>query len=151
MRGLVLSRWCQRKEEWQWSPMNGMNWSLLGLSQVGEYVLITDDWMTPLERIISLFYLSVRCWKGFLDIFFYYFLDDLSGYFQIPIGSEDQDKMTYTCPFGTIAYWWMSFRLCNTSATFQRCMIAIFDDMIEDIMEVLIVDYSVFGDSFDHC
>lgn len=35
---------------------------------------------------------------------FYCFLDGLSGYFQIPIDPKDQEKMTFTCPFGTFAY-----------------------------------------------
>ena len=82
---------------------------------------------------------------------FYCFLDGLSGYFQIPIAPEDQEKTTFTCPYGTFAYRRMSFGLCNAPATFQRCMIAIFDDMVEDIMEVFMDDFSVFGDSFDVC
>ena len=41
--------------------------------------------------------------------------------------------------------------LCNAPATFQRCMVAIFHDMIEDSMEVFMDDFSVFGNSFDHC
>nr|XP_016444209.1 PREDICTED: uncharacterized protein LOC107769503 [Nicotiana tabacum] len=35
--------------------------------------------------------------------------------------------------------------------TFQRCMIAIFIDMVEDIMEVFMDDFSVVGNSFDDC
>ena len=44
---------------------------------------------------------------------FYYFLDDYSGYFQIEIDVEDQEKTTFTCPFGTYAYKRMPFGLCN--------------------------------------
>ncbi|KAL4311370.1 hypothetical protein GQ457_01G014760 [Hibiscus cannabinus] len=51
---------------------------------------------------------------------FYYFLDGYSGYNQIAIAQEDQEKTTFTCPFGTYAFWRMSFRLCNAPATFQR-------------------------------
>ena len=82
---------------------------------------------------------------------YYCFLDGLSGYFQIPIAPEDQEKTTFTCPYGTFAYRRMPFGLCNAPATFQRCMMAIFDDLIEDIMEVFMDDFSVFGDSFDAC
>ena len=32
-----------------------------------------------------------------------------------------------------------------------RCMMAIFFDMVEDIMEIFMDDFSVFGTSFDHC
>ncbi|GJT12346.1 reverse transcriptase domain-containing protein [Tanacetum coccineum] len=45
----------------------------------------------------------------------------------------------------------MPFGLCNASATFQRCMLAIFHDMIEESVEVFMDDFSVFGSSFDHC
>ncbi|KAK8913958.1 hypothetical protein KSP39_PZI023509 [Platanthera zijinensis] len=82
---------------------------------------------------------------------FYCFLDGLSVYFQIPISPEDQEKTTFTCPFGTFAYRRMPFGLCNAPATFQRCMLAIFDKYVESIMEVFMDDFSVFGDSFDRC
>ncbi|KAJ9541422.1 hypothetical protein OSB04_027928 [Centaurea solstitialis] len=80
----------------------------------------------------------------FLDGFVGYFLDGFLGYFQIPIDPEDQEKMTFTCPFGTFAYRRMPFGLCNAPATFQRCMTAIFQDMIEDCMEVF-MDYTFLG------
>ena len=35
---------------------------------------------------------------------FYCFLDGYSGYNQIPIHPEDQEKMTFTCPYGTFAF-----------------------------------------------
>ncbi|KAD3336831.1 hypothetical protein E3N88_32350 [Mikania micrantha] len=82
---------------------------------------------------------------------FYCFLDGFSGYFQIPIAPEDQEKTTFTCPYGTFAYRRMPFGLCNAPATFQRCMVAILQDMIETSMEVFMDDFSVFGSSFDQC
>ncbi|XP_062088504.1 uncharacterized protein LOC133795068 [Humulus lupulus] len=39
---------------------------------------------------------------------------------QIVIAPEDQEKTTFTCPFGTFAFRRMTFRLCNAPATFQR-------------------------------
>ncbi|GKA60725.1 reverse transcriptase domain-containing protein [Tanacetum coccineum] len=63
------------------------------------------------------------------------FLDGFSGYFQIPIDPMDQEKTTFTCPCGTYAYRRMPFGLCNAPATFQRCMLAIFHDMIEEFVE----------------
>ncbi|GJZ34207.1 reverse transcriptase domain-containing protein [Tanacetum coccineum] len=75
----------------------------------------------------------------------------LHGYFQIPIAPEDQDKTTFTFPYGTFAYKRMPFGLSNAPATFQRCMTAIFHDMVEDFMEVFMDDFSVFGNSFDDC
>jgi hypothetical protein len=81
----------------------------------------------------------------------YCFLDGYSGYNQIAIAPEDQEKTTFTCPFGTFAYRRMPFGLCNAPATFQRCMMSIFSDMVEKIIEVFMDDFSVFGDSFDFC
>nr|GFB74490.1 reverse transcriptase domain-containing protein [Tanacetum cinerariifolium] len=66
---------------------------------------------------------------------YYCFLDGFSGYFQIPIDPKDQEKTTFTCPYGTFAYKRMLFSLCNAPGTFQRCMMAIFYDMIEKTME----------------
>ncbi|GJR49840.1 reverse transcriptase domain-containing protein [Tanacetum coccineum] len=82
---------------------------------------------------------------------FYCFLDGFWGYFQILINPQDQEKTTFTWPYGTFAYRRMPFGLCNAPGTFQRCMMAIFHDMIEKTMEVFIDDFSVFGDSFDSC
>nr|GFA57836.1 reverse transcriptase domain-containing protein [Tanacetum cinerariifolium] len=64
---------------------------------------------------------------------YYCFLNGFSGYFQIPIDPKDQEKTTFTCPYGTFAYRRMPFGLCNAPGTFQRCMMAIFHDMIEKL------------------
>ncbi|GJQ91795.1 reverse transcriptase domain-containing protein [Tanacetum coccineum] len=82
---------------------------------------------------------------------YYCFLDGFSGYFQIPIDPHDQEKTTFTCPYGTFAYRRMPFGLCNAPGTFQRCMMAIFHDMIEKTMEVFMDDFSVFGNSLENC
>nr|GFB62833.1 reverse transcriptase domain-containing protein [Tanacetum cinerariifolium] len=82
---------------------------------------------------------------------YYCFLDGFSGYFQIPIDPKDQEKTTFTCPYETFAYKRMPFGLCNAPGTFQRCMMAIFHDMIERTMEVFMDDFSVFGNSFSSC
>ena len=78
-------------------------------------------------------------------------MDGYSGYFQIEIDLEDQEKTTFTCPFGTFAYRRMPFGLCNAPATFQRCMLSIFSDMVERIMEVFMDDITVYGSSYEEC
>ncbi|KAL9266860.1 Retrovirus-related Pol polyprotein from transposon 17.6-like protein, partial [Drosera capensis] len=82
---------------------------------------------------------------------FYCFLDGYSGYNQIAIAPEDQEKTTFTCPYGTFAFRRMPFGLCNAPATFQRYMTAIFYDMVEKFLEIFMDDFSVFGSSFDSC
>ncbi|KAI5347496.1 hypothetical protein L3X38_015375 [Prunus dulcis] len=82
---------------------------------------------------------------------YYCFLDGYSRYYQIEISLEDQEKTTFTCPFGTFAFRKMPFGLCNAPATFQRCMISIFSDMVEKYLEVFMDDITVFGDSFYDC
>ncbi|GKB03031.1 reverse transcriptase domain-containing protein [Tanacetum coccineum] len=82
---------------------------------------------------------------------FYYFLDRFSSYFQIPIDLQDQEKTTFTCPYGTFAYRRMPFGLCNAPSTFQRCMVTIFHDMIKKTMKVFMDDFLVFGDRFAYC
>ncbi|GKE65208.1 reverse transcriptase domain-containing protein, partial [Tanacetum coccineum] len=82
---------------------------------------------------------------------YFCFLDGFSGYFQIPIDPNDQEKTTFTCPFGTYAYRRMPFGLCNAPATFQRCMLAIFHDIIEESVKVFMDDFFVFENTFDKC
>nr|GEY09082.1 reverse transcriptase domain-containing protein [Tanacetum cinerariifolium] len=53
---------------------------------------------------------------------FYCFLDGFFGYFHISIDPQDQEKTTFTCPYGTFAYRRMPFGLCNAPDTFQRAL-----------------------------
>jgi len=73
-----------------------------------------------------------------------------SGYNQIAVDPQDQEKTAFICPFSVFAYHRMPFRLCNAPATFQRCMMAIFADMVEKCIEVFMDDFSVFGASFEN-
>nr|GFB34199.1 reverse transcriptase domain-containing protein [Tanacetum cinerariifolium] len=82
---------------------------------------------------------------------FYCFLDGFYGYFQILINPPDQEKPTFTYPYGTFAYRRMPFGLCNALGTFQMCMMAIFHDMIEKTIEVFMDEFLVFRDSFSSC
>ena len=82
---------------------------------------------------------------------YFCFLDGYSGYFQIFVNPEDQEKTTFTCPFGTYAYRRMPFGLCNAPGTFQRCMMSIFSDLLEVCIEIFMDDFTVYGGSFDTC
>ena len=79
------------------------------------------------------------------------FLDGYSRYNQISIAPEDQEKTTFTCPFGTFAFRRMPFGLCNAPGTFKRCMMSIFSDLIEEVMEIFMDDFTVYGSSFEKC
>jgi hypothetical protein len=80
---------------------------------------------------------------------YYCFLDGYSRYNQVPMDPEDQEKTMFTYPFGTFSYHRMPFGLCNAPATFQRCMISIFSNMVERFLEIFMDDFSVFGSSFE--
>ena len=81
----------------------------------------------------------------------YYFLDGYSGYNQIAIAPKDQEKTTFTCPYDTYAFRRMPFALCIAPATFQRCMMSIFSNLVEEIMKIFMDDFSVYGSSFELC
>jgi hypothetical protein len=82
---------------------------------------------------------------------FFYYLDGYSCCHQIPIHPDDQSKTTFTCPYDTFTYRRMSFGLCNAPASFQMCMMAIFSDLIEKVMEVFMDDFSVYSKTFEDC
>nr|GEX55806.1 reverse transcriptase domain-containing protein [Tanacetum cinerariifolium] len=102
------------------------------------YPISDSPWVSPMLEILA-------------GNEYYCFLDGFSGYFQIPIDPHDQEKTTFTYPYGTFAYRRMPFGLCNAPGTFQMCMLAIFHDMVEKKMEVFMDDFSVFGNSFENC
>ena len=68
---------------------------------------------------------------------FYFFLDGYFAYNQIIITSEDQEKTTFICPYGTFAFQRMPFSLCISG-------------LVEDIMEIFMDDFLVSKGSFDH-
>ncbi|CAM8965415.1 unnamed protein product [Rhodiola kirilowii] len=80
---------------------------------------------------------------------YFCFLDSFSGYNQIPIAPEDQEKTTFTYPFGMFAFRRMSFGLCNAPDTFQQVVTSIFSDMIGAFIEVFMDDFTVYGDTLD--
>eukprot|EP00253_Pinus_taeda_P006581 PITA_06581 len=80
---------------------------------------------------------------------FFSFLDGFSGYNQIQIAPEGQDKTTFTFPWGTFAYRVLPFGLCNAPATFQSAFLSIFGDLINDGLEVYMDDFTPYGEDFD--
>jgi hypothetical protein len=82
---------------------------------------------------------------------FFCYLDGYSSYHQILIHLDDQSKTTFTCPYGTFAYKRMPFGLCNAPASFHRCIMVIFSDLIEKVMELFMDDFSVYGKTFEDC
>ena len=73
------------------------------------------------------------------------FLDGYSSFSQIPVSQTDQEKTTFTCPFGTYAYRRMPFGLCNAPATFQRCMAAIFSDFVKRVLRFSWMTFQFMG------
>ena len=54
---------------------------------------------------------------GLVEHPYYYFLAGYFGYNHIAIAIEDQEKTTFTCPYGTYAFRRIPFGLCNAPAT----------------------------------
>jgi len=75
---------------------------------------------------------------------FYYFLDGIFKYNQILITPKDQEKMTFTCLYGTFTFRIMHFGLCNTPTTFQICMMTIFFYMVEKHIEIFMDDFPFY-------
>ena len=71
------------------------------------------------------------------------FLDAYSGYHQITMKESDQLMMSFITPFRSFCYITMLFGLKNTGATYQRCMLKCFGDLIERTIEVYVDDIVV--------
>ena len=80
---------------------------------------------------------------------FFSFLDGFIGYNQIQVTPEDQDKTTFTYPQGTFAYKVLPFGLCNAPSTFQRAVIGIFSEMVNDRMDIFMDDFNPYGSDFE--
>ncbi|CAA7407100.1 unnamed protein product [Spirodela intermedia] len=82
---------------------------------------------------------------------YFCFLDGYLKYNQVAIHLDDQEKTTFISLCGTYAFKRMPFRLCNALATFQRCMFAMFFDLVGKGLEIFMDDFSIYGSSFDMC
>ena len=63
------------------------------------------------------------------------FMDGFSGYNQIHMAPEDEEKTAFYTPIGVYCYTMMPFGLKNAGATYQRAMQFIFADMIHEELE----------------
>ncbi|CAA7018806.1 unnamed protein product [Microthlaspi erraticum] len=141
----------------------GLRYAFLGSNST--YPVIVNDALDPHE--LETLLVELRKYRRALG----YSLDDIKGLsptlcthrihlkmnqrdllnISVPIHPNDQEKTTFTCPYGTFAYRRMPFGLCNAPATFQRAMLSIFSDLIEEMVEVFMDDFSVYGSSFSSC
>ena len=71
------------------------------------------------------------------------FMDGFSGYNQIRMAPEDDDKIAFYTPISVYCYTVMPFGLKNAGATYQRAMQFIFADMIHEEMEDYVDDIIV--------
>ena len=79
------------------------------------------------------------------------FLDGFSGYNQIVVHPEDQEKTAFTTPWGTFKYSKMPFGLMNVGATFQRAMDISFVGEKDKFVLIYLDDITVFSSSHkDH-
>ena len=78
------------------------------------------------------------------------FLDAYSGYHQIVMKESDQLMTSFITPFGSFCYVTMSFGLKNTGATYQRCMLKCFGDLIRQTIEAYVDDIVVKSKMSDH-
>jgi hypothetical protein len=69
-----------------------------------------------------------------------YFLDCYSGYHQIAIKEEDEEKTAFNTPFGAYCYTTMSFGLNNAGATYQRAIHACFKRQLNKNVEAYVDD-----------
>jgi hypothetical protein len=79
---------------------------------------------------------------------YFSFLYGYNGYNHILIALEDQDKTTFTYPWGTYSYKVLPFGLCNAPTTFQRVVLGIFFDLIHDFVEVYMDEFTVYGNTY---
>lgn len=74
-------------------------------------------------------------------------LDGFSGYNQISVDPDDQEKTSFITPWGTFMYVKMPFGLMNAGATFQRVMDISFAEEKDKFVVIYLYDITVFSRS----
>jgi hypothetical protein len=75
-------------------------------------------------------------------------LDLASGYWQIKVRKEDQEKTAFITKFGTYEFKVMPFGLCNAPVTFQRTMDKVLDGIKEKFVLVYLDDVIIYSKTF---
>ena len=75
-------------------------------------------------------------------------LDLASGYWQVPVDPQSQEKTAFCTPSGLYEFRVMPFGLCNARATFQRLMESVLGGLARSSCMVYLDDILVIGKSF---
>ena len=77
-------------------------------------------------------------------------MDGYSGYNHLSIVLEDREKTTFITEWGAFMYLVMPFGLCNAPATFQCCMMAIFDNFLHEFLAIFVDDFTLYSLEEEH-
>ncbi|RVW13817.1 Retrovirus-related Pol polyprotein from transposon 17.6 [Vitis vinifera] len=160
---LEVLRRCKNAIGWQISDLKGINplvctHHIYMEDKLSQFVNLREDcpWVSPTQLVPKNSGIivvqndkgeevSTRLTTGWRVCIDYRRLNVVTRNDHFPLPFINQEKTTFTCPFGTYAYRRMPFGLCNAPSTFQRCMLSIFSDMEECIMEVFMDDITIYG------
>ena len=96
----------------------------------------------PLPRIDDIF-------DALREAKYFSTLDLASGYHQVFVETQDQEKTGFVTPWGQYKYTVMPFGLCNAPATFQRLMALVFSGLIGIDCLIYLDDIIIFVQTFD--
>ena len=113
--------------------------------------MITENLTKQQRKITSHYPSSMRCWNSLQSILSFVSLMGILAIIKSRSIPMTKAKLLLLVPMELMLYRRMSFGLCNAPASFQRCMMSIFSDMTEEIMEVFMDDFSVYEKTFNDC